>query len=57
MDSGRMDDVLTRSVFPGKVGLQQRVLPAYRIPFFDRLAEACEGGKRPEGRRRAMCTC
>lgn len=44
MDSGRMNDVSTRSVFPGKVGLQQRVLPAYRIPFFDRLAEACVGG-------------
>jgi glycosyltransferase involved in cell wall biosynthesis len=30
--------------FPGRVGLQQRILPAYRKPFFDRLAEACEGG-------------
>jgi glycosyltransferase involved in cell wall biosynthesis len=32
------------SRFTGRVGLQQRVLPAYRAPFFDRLAEACEGG-------------
>jgi glycosyltransferase involved in cell wall biosynthesis len=32
------------SRFRGHVGLQQRVLPAYRAPFFDRLAEACEGG-------------
>lgn len=30
--------------FAGKVGLQQRVLPAYRVPFFDMLASACEGG-------------
>ncbi|MDQ2691087.1 MAG: glycosyltransferase family 4 protein [Chloroflexota bacterium] len=30
--------------FPGKLGLQQRVLPTYRAPFFDLLAEACDGG-------------
>ena len=30
--------------FPGKLGLQQRVLPAYRAPFFDLLASACDGG-------------
>src|SRR3990170_5586666 len=30
--------------FPGRLGLQQRVLPAYRAPFFDRLAGACDGG-------------
>lgn len=30
--------------FPGKVGLQQRVLPSYRARFFDRLATFCEGG-------------
>jgi len=30
--------------FPGRLGLQQRVLPAYRVPFFDMLAEACKGG-------------
>ena len=30
--------------FPGRVGLQQRVLPSYRVPFFDMLAKACEGG-------------
>ena len=30
--------------FPGKVGLIQRVLPAYRAPFFDTLADACQGG-------------
>ncbi|MFC1878954.1 glycosyltransferase family 4 protein [Chloroflexota bacterium] len=30
--------------FPGRVALQQRVLPAYRAPFFDALADACAGG-------------
>jgi glycosyltransferase involved in cell wall biosynthesis len=32
------------SQFPGKLALQQRVLPAYRAPFFNALAEACGGG-------------
>jgi len=31
-------------IFKGKLALQQRVLPAYRQPFFDHLAGACEGG-------------
>ncbi len=30
--------------FPGRAALQQRVLPEYRAPLFDRLAAACEGG-------------
>ncbi len=30
--------------FPGKLALQQRVLPNYRAPFFDLLASACIGG-------------
>lgn len=30
--------------FSGKLGLQQRVLPGYRVPFFDLLASRCEGG-------------
>ena len=30
--------------FPGRLGLQQRVLPSYRVPFFDMLAAACKGG-------------
>jgi len=30
--------------FPGKLGIQQRVLPAYRVEFFDLLAESCDGG-------------
>jgi len=29
--------------FKGKLALQQRVLPAYRVPFFDLLAQSCEG--------------
>ncbi len=32
------------ATFSGRVGLQQRVLPAYRVPFFERLAAVCEGG-------------
>ena len=30
--------------FPGKLALQQRVLPAYRAPFFDLLASTCDSG-------------
>lgn len=30
--------------FPGRLGLQQRVFPGYRAPFFDLLAQACTGG-------------
>ncbi|MBT3942163.1 MAG: glycosyltransferase family 4 protein [Chloroflexi bacterium] len=30
--------------FPGKVGLQQRVLPRYRAPFFERLSTYCDDG-------------
>lgn len=30
--------------FPGRLGMVQRVLPAYRAPFFDALARACAGG-------------
>jgi glycosyltransferase involved in cell wall biosynthesis len=33
-----------KRVFPGRVGLQQRVLPAYRAALFETLAEACRGG-------------
>ncbi|TFH34333.1 MAG: glycosyltransferase [Anaerolineales bacterium] len=28
--------------FPGRLGLQQRVLPRYRVAFFDALAQACD---------------
>lgn len=30
--------------YPGRVGLQQRVLPAYRGAFFDMFSRACIGG-------------
>ena len=30
--------------YSGRLGLQQRVLPGYRVPFFDMLAGACTGG-------------
>lgn len=30
--------------FPGRLALQQRVLPSYRASFFDLLASACDGG-------------
>jgi len=30
--------------FPGRLGIQQRVLTTYRAAFFDALASACEGG-------------
>ena len=30
--------------FPGCLAVLQRVLPAYRVPFFDALASACQGG-------------
>jgi glycosyltransferase involved in cell wall biosynthesis len=31
-------------LFPGRLGLIQRVVPAYRAPFFDHLAAASAGG-------------
>ena len=30
--------------FAGKLALQQRVLPDYRVPFFEELARHCAGG-------------
>ena len=30
--------------FPGKLAIEQRVLPTYRVPFFDALAQQCTGG-------------
>jgi len=30
--------------FPGRLAIQQRVLPSYRAPFFSLLAKACDGG-------------
>jgi glycosyltransferase involved in cell wall biosynthesis len=31
-------------IFPGRLAVLQRVLPAYRVPFFDTLAAACPEG-------------
>ena len=31
-------------MFDGRLALIQRVLPAYRVPFFDALAASCAGG-------------
>jgi glycosyltransferase involved in cell wall biosynthesis len=30
--------------FQGRLAVQQRVLPSYRVPFFDLLASTCDGG-------------
>jgi glycosyltransferase involved in cell wall biosynthesis len=30
--------------YPHRLAVQQRVLPSYRVPFFDLLAESCAGG-------------
>jgi glycosyltransferase involved in cell wall biosynthesis len=35
---------MTVDRFPGRLGLQQRVLPFYRAPLLDALASACDGG-------------
>ena len=32
------------TVFSGRLGIVQRVLPLYRVPFFEALAAACAGG-------------
>jgi glycosyltransferase involved in cell wall biosynthesis len=37
-------DRLITAKFRGRLGLQQRVLPSYRVPFFDLLAGHCKGG-------------
>jgi glycosyltransferase involved in cell wall biosynthesis len=35
---------MTKDIFPGRIGIQQRVIPAYRALFLDKLAKACQGG-------------
>ena len=35
---------MEENLFPGKLGLQQRVLTTYRADFFETLAQACAGG-------------
>jgi glycosyltransferase involved in cell wall biosynthesis len=39
-----MDSPFSPPIFPGRLAVLQRVLPAYRLPFFDALASACWGG-------------
>ena len=35
---------MTADTFPGRLGLQQRVIPSYRALFLDTLANSCEKG-------------
>lgn len=37
-------DVPSGSMFHGTLCVRQRILPKYRVPFFERLAERCTGG-------------
>jgi glycosyltransferase involved in cell wall biosynthesis len=37
-----MMDKHNTQTFPGRLALQQRVIPRYRAPFFDLLADSCE---------------
>ncbi|TAK11229.1 MAG: glycosyltransferase [Anaerolineae bacterium] len=39
-----MSSPARESTFPGRLALQQRVLPEYRVPFFTELATRCAGG-------------
>jgi len=39
-----MSQPVSRATYPGRLGLQQRVLPDYRVPFFELLAQRCAGG-------------
>ena len=36
--------VSAASMFPGRLAVQQRVLPFYRVAFFDTLAQLCQNG-------------
>jgi glycosyltransferase involved in cell wall biosynthesis len=35
---------VSQPIFNGKLGLQQRVVPVYRVPFFEALGRACRDG-------------
>jgi glycosyltransferase involved in cell wall biosynthesis len=37
-----MHTIAMKKTFPHRLALQQRVLPNYRVPFFDLLAQSCE---------------
>ncbi len=38
-----MDNKHSEVRFAGRLGVQQRVLPVYRVPFFELLADSCDG--------------
>ena len=35
---------MTKDIFPGRIGFQQRVIPAYRALFLDTFAKVCQEG-------------
>lgn len=41
---GRVDAPDELPIFQGRLAVQQRVLPAYRVPFFNALGRMCSGG-------------
>jgi len=43
-DGGPRNGDRISPAYVGRLGIQQRVLPAYRAPFFDALAQACADG-------------
>lgn len=44
MDSDLLPNPDQLPEYPGRLGVQQRVLPSYRAGFFEALARACRGG-------------
>ena len=44
MDSDLLPNLDQLPEYPGRLGVQQRVLPSYRAGFFEALARACQGG-------------
>jgi glycosyltransferase involved in cell wall biosynthesis len=44
IENAGMPSSTDSEVFPGKLGIVQRVIPPYRVPLFDALAERCTGG-------------
>jgi glycosyltransferase involved in cell wall biosynthesis len=40
----KKDKITHLSIYPGRLAIQQRVLPTYRVEFFDTLALSCQGG-------------
>ena len=44
LEKAEMVPSTNAEVFPGKLGIVQRVIPPYRVPLFDALADRCAGG-------------